>query len=109
MIQSAIAKPRRASDETVKWNGGSVTAVAGRRGSICTPIRDSLRAIGRPGAGGASIEFGSRFDQRRAGAQPGVATVQIRPASPTSRLVAGCFEPTVWKAGFCGPLTRISG
>jgi hypothetical protein len=30
---------------------GSVTAVAGRRGSTCTPIRDSLRAIGRPGAG----------------------------------------------------------
>ena len=37
-----------------------MTAVAGRRASICTPIRESLRAIGQPGAGGASIEFGSR-------------------------------------------------
>ena len=56
-----------------------MTAVAGRRGSIWTPIRDALRAIGRPGAGGAFYRIRLSFDQRRAGAQPGVATVQIRP------------------------------
>jgi hypothetical protein len=35
------------------------------------------------------------FDQRRAGAQPGVATVQIRPAPPTSLYIL----PTFWRTG----------
>ena len=42
-----------------------------RRASICTPIRDSLRAIGRPGAGGASIEFVSRSTHAEQARNPG--------------------------------------
>jgi hypothetical protein len=39
--------------------------------AFCTPIRDSLRAIGRPGAGGASIEFVSRSTPAEQAPNPG--------------------------------------
>ena len=73
----------------------NTTPESGKRGdwgSICTPIRDSLRAmIGRPGAGGASREFGSRFDQRRAGAQPGSRRFKFAPFSARiDRIARAC-------------------
>ena len=61
MMQSAIAKPRRASDETVKRNGGSVTAGRGRRAKHLHShpgLAQGYRPT--PAAGGASIEFDSR-------------------------------------------------
>jgi hypothetical protein len=61
MIQSAIAKPRRASDEALKRNGGSVTAVAGPPGKHLHShpgLASGLSAD--PDASGASIECGSR-------------------------------------------------
>ena len=67
MIQSAIAKPRRASDETVKWNGGSVTAAAGGRANICTPIRGLAQGYRPTRRWRRFYRIRLSFDQRRAG------------------------------------------
>ena len=61
-----------------------MTTVAGRWAITCTPIRKSLKGYRpNPGAGGASIEFGSRSTNAGPSRNPGVTTFPIHLAPPT--------------------------
>jgi hypothetical protein len=89
----------------VKWNGGSVSAVASRRASISTSHPRLAQGFWPTLRWRRFCRIRLSFDQRRAGAQPGVATVQIHPAPPPSPLKPRQSS----KAAFISPLIVVGG